>query len=136
MKKMSVYIGFSQEFRNNSGLNEIKCHFVPDGIEMAVAGGYRPWALNLILDEGFSLSSSEEGSLPLCVFSLYLCLVLRPQKPLRAPECLPCRKLAGSGWALQPHQVQMTHLCCSDGSLPYSREAAGGGRETAFWASC
>ena len=74
MKKNSAYIGFSQEFQNNSGLNEVKCHFVLDGIEMDVTGSYLHWALNLLLDEEFSLSGSEEGSLLLCVFSLYLCL--------------------------------------------------------------
>lgn len=72
--KNSAYIGFSQEFRNNSSLNEIKCHSVLDGIEMDVTGSYLRWAPNLILDEEFSLSSSEEGGLLLCVFSSYLCL--------------------------------------------------------------
>ena len=72
MKKNSAYIGFSQEFRNNSSLNEIKCHFVPDSIEMDVTGGYLPRALNLILDEEISLSGSEEGRAFCSVYSLYI----------------------------------------------------------------
>lgn len=80
-----------QEFQNDSSFNEIKCHFVLDGIEMDVTGSYLHWALNLILGEEFSLSSSEEGSLLLCTLSPYLCSVLRSQKLLRAPQSLLCQ---------------------------------------------
>ena len=78
---------------------------------MDVTDTYLRRALNLIWGEEFSLSSSEEGSFLLHVFSSYLCSVLRSQKLLRVPECLPCHKVPGSGWALQPHKMQMTRLC-------------------------
>ena len=78
---------------------------------MDVTDSYLRRALNLIWGEEFFLSSSEEGSFLLCVFSLYLRSVLRSQKPLRVPECLPCHKLPGSGWGLQLQKMQMTHFC-------------------------
>lgn len=52
----------------------MKCHFVLDGIEMDVTGGYLPRALNLILGEEFSLSNSEKGS-PSAVCILLLSLL-------------------------------------------------------------
>lgn len=109
-RQKSAYIGFSPEFWNDSSLNEIKCHFVLDGIEMEVTGGYQHQALNLIWGEEFSWSSSEEGSLLLRVF-LFVSL-LGAESPETAQSsgiaAVSCCKLPGSGWGLQPHKMQMT----------------------------
>lgn len=76
-----------------------------DGTDMDVTGSYLHWALNLVVVRNFPLAG-RKGVAFCSVSSLSLLSAKSPE----TAEDLPCNKLSGHSWSLQPCKMQVVHL--------------------------